>query len=443
MKLFKQLYIENRFFYVFLGVICIFILGYPFPFILKLAKVVLFLFLLTVVAEVLWLFNKNIQFKIERKSPRLLSLGDSNTLELVVKNLASISLKTRIIEELPFQLQERDFEVSRDFDPKEEITLPYTIKPNTRGLYLFGDTLLYLSSKLGLVSRQYRGKNPMEMEVYPSILQMKKYELAHLNKLHQFLGIKKIRRIGHSYDFEQIKDYVQGDDYRSLNWKATGRYNRLMVNQYQDQNAQPVYCVIDKSRYMKMPFNGMSLLDYSINASLVISNTALKKKDKMGLITFSDKLETVIKADNKPYQLKSILESLYNEKERMPEANYELLYTFLQKSIRQRSLMFLFSNIETKSSLSRILPLLKGISKNHLVVMIFFENNELTEFATKKPTELKDIYLSVTSQKFISEKEVIIQTLRQNGVHTIFTRPENLTMNTLNKYLELKARGLI
>jgi len=194
---------------------------------------------------------------------------------------------------------------------------------------------------------------------------------------------------------------------------------------------------------MKMPFNGMSLLDYSINASLVISNTALKKKDKMGLITFSDKLETVIKADNKPYQLKSILESLYNEKERMPEANYELLYTFLQKSIRQRSLMFLFSNIETKSSLSRILPLLKGISKNHLVVMIFFENNELTEFATKKPTELKDIYLSVTSQKFISEKEVIIQTLRQNGVHTIFTRPENLTMNTLNKYLELKARGLI
>ena len=283
----------------------------------------------------------------------------------------------------------------------------------------------------------------MEMEVYPSIIQMKKYELAHLNKLHQFLGIKKIRRIGHSYDFEQIKDYIQGDDYRSLNWKATGRYNRLMVNQYQDQNAQPVYCVIDKSRYMKMPFNGMSLLDYSINASLVISNTALKKKDKTGLITFSDKLETVIKADNKPHQLKSILEALYNEKERMPEANYELLYTFLQKSIRQRSLMFLFSNIETKSSLSRILPLLKEISKNHLVVMIFFENNELTEFATKKPNKLKDIYLSVTSQKFISEKEVIIQTLRQNGVHTIFTRPENLTMNTLNKYLELKARGLI
>lgn len=443
MKLLKQLYIENRFFYVFFGVICVFILGYPFAFMLSVAKVALFLFLLTVTAEILWLFNKSIDFKIERKTPKLLSLGDNNTLELSIQNLASVSLRTRIIEELPFQLQERDFEIDRTFAANEEIIFPYTIKPNTRGMYSFGDTLLYLSSKVGLVSRQYRANNPLEIEVYPSIIQMKKYELAHLNKLHQFLGIKKIRRIGHSYDFEQIKDYVQGDDYRSLNWKATGRYNRLMVNQYQDQNAQPVYCVIDKSRYMKMPFNGMSLLDYAINASLVISNTALKKKDKMGLITFSDKLETVIKADNKPYQLKRILESLYNERERMPEANYELLYTFVQKSIRQRSLMFLFSNIETKSSLERILPLLKGISKNHLVVMIFFENNELTEFATQKPEELKDIYLSVTSQKIISEKEVIIQTLRQNGVHTIFTRPENLTMNTLNKYLELKARGLI
>ncbi|MCT4623734.1 MAG: DUF58 domain-containing protein [Schleiferiaceae bacterium] len=443
MKLFKQLYIENRFFYAFVGVIMVFLLGYPIPFLFNVAKVVLFLFLLAVTIEILWLFNKNISFQIERTSPKLLSLGDDNTLQLSIKNLANAAIKTRIIEELPVQLQERDFMIAQDFGKYEEVTFPYTIRPTKRGLYSFGDTILFLSSKLGFVSRQYRGKNPMEMQVYPSIIQMKKYELAHLNKLHQFLGIKKIRRIGHSYDFEQIKEYVQGDDYRSLNWKATGRYNRLMVNQYQDQSAQPVYCIIDKSRYMKLPFNGMSLLDYSVNASLVISNTALKKKDKTGLITFSDKLDTVIKADNKPHQLKLILESLYNEKERMPEANYELLYTFMQKSIRQRSLLFLFSNLESKSSMNRILPILKGISKNHLVVVIFFENNELTEFATQKPSELKDIYLSVTAQKFISEKEVIIQTMRQNGIHTIFTRPEQLTMNALNKYLEFKARGLI
>ncbi len=443
MKLYKQLYIENRFFYAFLGVITLFVLGYPYPVFFTVARVVLFLFFLAALAEGFWLFNKTIWFDIERKSQRLLSLGDSNAMELHIKSNANISLKTRIIEELPVQLQERNFEQQKDFEPKENYILNYTIKPNTRGLYSFGETLLFLSSKLGLVSRQYQGKNPTDMQVYPSILQMKKYELAHLNKLHQFLGIKKIRRIGHSYDFEQIKEYVQGDDFRSLNWKATGRYHRLMVNQYQDQNAQPVYCILDKSRYMKLPFNGMSLLDYSINASLVICNTALKKKDKTGLITFSDKLDTVIKADNKPHQLKMILEALYNEKERMPEANYELLYTFVRKSIRQRSLFFLFSNVESKSALHRILPLLKGISRNHLVVMIFFENYELTEFATQKHQELKDIYLSVTSQKFISEKEVVLQTLKQNGIHTIYTRPENLTMNTLNKYLELKARGLI
>ena len=99
-----------------------------------------------------------------------------------------------------------------------------------------------------------------------------------------------MRRIGHSYEFEQIKNYVRGDDYRSINWKATSRRGHLMVNQYEDERAQQVYNIIDKSRSMKMPFNGMSLLDYAINTSLVISNVALQKHDRAGLMTFSDKM---------------------------------------------------------------------------------------------------------------------------------------------------------
>ena len=443
MRILRALYIENRFFYAIAVVIFLFIVGFKLEWMFPVAKIVLLLAILAAIAEFLWVFNLAVKIDVHRISPRLLSLGDPNEMELVIRNRSSFGFKTRIIEELPFELQTRDFILHRILPKNEDLILPYTIVPKRRGLYQFGHTLIFLSSWLGFISRRYEGNNPTDLHVYPSILQMKKYELAHLNKLHQYLGIKKIRRIGHSYEFEQIKEYVQGDDYRSLNWKATGRYHRLMVNQYQDQSAQPVYCIIDKSRYMKMPFDGMSLLDYSINSSLVISNTALKKSDKTGLITFSDRIDTAIKADNKPYQLKRILEALYNEEERLPEANYELLYTFIRKSISQRSLLFLFSNVESMHSLRRILPILLRISKNHLVVMIFFENAELTEFATGKSGSLRDTYLKASAQKTISEKDLLIQTLRQNGIHTLYTRPENLTINVLNKYLEFKARGMI
>jgi len=90
-------------------------------------------------------------------------------------------------------------------------------------------------------------------------------------------------------EFEQIKEYVQGDDIRTLNWKATAKRNSLMVNQFQDEKSQSVYMLIDKGRVMRMPFNGMSLLDYALNATLVLSNVILKNKTKRACFLFLKK----------------------------------------------------------------------------------------------------------------------------------------------------------
>ncbi len=180
--------------------------------------------------------------------------------------------------------------------------------------------------------------------VYPSFIQMHKYELLAISQQLPEFGIKRMRRLGHSMEFETIREYVAGDDPRSINWTATARKSNLMVNHYRDERAQQVYCVIDKGRTMQMPFEGLSLLDYSINASLVLSNIALKKQDKAGLITFSDKSGALLKADNKSIQLKLILESLYNQKTRYLESDYEMLYGRIRQQLHQRALLVLFSN---------------------------------------------------------------------------------------------------
>ena len=299
--------------------------------------------------------------------------------------------------------------------------------------------------KRRLLRLRHRFQSDVEkmVPVYPSVIQMKNFELMALRQIAHQSGIKKIRRLGHSYEFEQIKNYVAGDDFRAINWKASGRRNGLMVNQYEDEKAQQVYCVIDKSRVMRMPFGGLTLIDYSINAALVMSNIILQKKDKAGLLTFSDKLGSTLAADNSPNQLGRILHELYREKEGKGEASYELLYYAVRRLVRGRSLLLLFTNFESQFALERVLPTLRKINNMHVLVVVFFINTEIEEFTKQNVQTTEDIYHQTIAQKFSDEKTQMMQKLRQYGIQTILTRPEDLNINTINKYLELKSRGLI
>src|SRR5690606_27347368 len=155
------------------------------------------------------------------------------------------------------------------------------------------------------------------------------------------IGLKKIRRIGHTMEFAQIKDYVSGDDVRTINWKASAKQGNLMVNQFQDEKAQPVYSIIDVSRSMKMPFNNLKLLDYAINSSLAFSNISLRRNSKTGMLNFSNKIGNFIPAVDKKSQLLTLLETLYNLDTRILDSNFGLLYAKLKRKTTQRSLLML------------------------------------------------------------------------------------------------------
>jgi uncharacterized protein (DUF58 family) len=255
--------------------------------------------------------------------------------------------------------------------------------------------------------------------------------------------VKKIRRIGHTIEFEQIKEYVQGDDIRTLNWKATAKKNSLMVNQFQDEKSQSVYMVIDKGRVMKMPFNQLSLLDYAINATLVLSNVILKKHDKAGMFTFSKKVENRVMAEKRSSQMQLIMDSLYNVKTDFFESDYSRLYVDIKKNINHRSLILFYTNFETLDGLHRQLPYLKGIAKSHLLVVVFFQNTELNEIIHKKSETVQEVYDKVIAEKFAFEKRLIVNELKKYGIYSVLTQPENLTLDTINKYLEIKARGIL
>lgn len=216
-----------------------------------------------------------------------------------------------------------------------------------------------------------------------------------------------------------------------------------MVNHYEDEKSQQIFCIIDKSRTMKMPFKNLSLLDYAINTTLTISNIALKKEDKVGLMTFSDRIGSTLAPDKHNAQLRKLLDTLYNEKERFTEANYELLYLKIRNFVRVRSLIFLFTNFESLYAIERAVSILRKLNKLHLLVVIFFENSEITSYAKSDAGNLEEVYLTTVAQKFSVEKNLIRQELTKYGIQTIISKPEDLSINTINKYLEIKSRGLI
>ena len=282
-----------------------------------------------------------------------------------------------------------------------------------------------------------------KLPCYPSFIHLRKYELMALNNEFMMGGIKKIRRLGHTMEFEQIKEYIPGDDVRTINWKATSKRNQLMVNQFQDEKSQRIYMIIDKGRTMQMPFNGLSLLDYSINSAMALSHIILKKFDKAGMMTFSKKTENKIAAENKNGQLKKIAEALYNINTNFYESDFSRLYQDVKFSINQRSLILLFTNFETLDAVNRQMKYLRGIAKNHLLVVVFFKNAEMTQLVGKNPDNMQEVYDEIIAEKFEMEKKLIIQELRKHGIYSIYTLPENLNIEVINKYLEIKARGIL
>ena len=443
MKFLKSFYLTPIFFIAAWGLVLLFILSYFSVNFILIPKLLVFVLLLTIIIDTIILFINKAGVYGRRNTSARFSNGDENEVFIFLENNYSFKINIVLIDEIPHQFQIRDFKIKLKLNPGESKNISYSLRPVKRGEYKFGSLNFYVSSPLNLIRRKLVFAGNKTVPVYPSYMQMRKYELLAISNRLTEVGVKKIRKIGRSTEFDQIRNYVIGDDYRTINWKASARKNELMVNHYVDEKSQQVYSVIDMGRIMKMPFNGLSLVDYAINSSLVISNIAIHKQDKAGIITFSNKVGTILPAENRSTQMLKILDVLYNQETEFLESDYEKLYAEILAKIKHRSLIILYTNFETLEGLKRQLFYIKKLALYHLVVIIFFENTELFSLLESSPENTEQIYIKTIAEKFALDKRQIVKELEKNNIQSILTSPERLSINTINKYLELKARGMI
>lgn len=441
--LYQSFYLSRRAYYLGTAIVLLFALSFYISLLFLIAQVLLLVLVFFTIMDLLLLYVKKRALMGGRICAERFSNGDENKVLLEVKNNYSFKIDADLVDELPFQFQERKWRRKITVEPNEEIEVVYSLRPLERGVYKFGNLHAFVKSPLQLVIRRFTFPTMQTISVYPSYIQLSKYSLTAVSNRLLDVGNKRLRKLGNSLEFEQIKEYVNGDDYRTINWKATARKGQFMANTYVDEKSQQVYCLIDKSRNMKMPFEGMSLLDYAINASLLLSHVALQKQDKAGIVTFAEKVDLLLPAERNSMQMESILEALYKQQTLFRDADYEALYAQVRNKIKQRSLLVLFTNFESLYALERQLPYLRKIAHYHLLMVVFFENTEIRSLLNEDARDTEEIYIQTIAGKFSYEKRLLVKELKKYGILSLLTSPRQLTVNAVNKYLEIKSRQAI
>ncbi len=437
-----DLFVTNRWFAMVGGLIALFVVSFFFPALYIPAQYVALAAAAFTVADGFLLWATRGRLTAERIVPARLSLGDYNTVRLTLYSTYAMPVTAVAIDELPVQMQERRFRLTMVIPARGTKRLDYSVRPTHRGVYSFGSVLVYVASPLRLLRRRMAAAGAEDVKVYPSFVQMRKHSLLAVAS-QVTPGARKIRRLGHSLEFEKIKEYVPGDDVRSINWKATARRGGLMVNTYTDARQQQVIVLLDKGRTMRAPFDGLTLLDYAINATLALLNVVLLRSDRAGLITFAEKVKDIVPPERTGGQLGTIMETLYAQQTAFLEPDYEAVWTTVHRRVAGRSFLLLFTSFESLPGMQRHLPYLRQLASRHLLCVVFFQNTLLNDLRAAQPDTLEGVYIQTIADRFDYEKRQIVKELRRHGILSVLTTPANLSVDVINKYLELKARQMV
>ena len=435
------MFLTRRFYIALIVVILLLGSGYVLAPFFVIGQWTLFVLLLVVSADVYSLYRiRGIQ--AFRQCADRFSNGDENEVSIRVESSYPYPVSLEVIDEIPVVFQKRDVDFRTKLQANEGKTITYRLRPTRRGVYSFGYVRVFVTGRIGLVSRCYTCAEPLDIKVYPSYLMLHQYELLAMSDNLTELGIKRVRRVGHHTEFEQIKEYVKGDDYRTINWKASARRHELMVNVYQDERSRQIYSVIDKGRGMQQAFRGMTLLDYAINASLVLSYVAMRKEDKAGVVTFNEHFDSFVPASKAPGQMQTLLENLYSQQTTFGETDFSSLCVHFNKHVSKRSFLVLYTNFSSMGSMNRQLAYLQQLNRQHRLLVVFFEDADMKTYIAAPAKDTEGYYRHVIAEKFAFEKRLIVSTLKQNGIYSLLTTPENLSIDVINKYLEMKSRQL-
>jgi len=380
---------------------------------------------------------------IERQMLKSASLGGTHDVKLCLDNHSPRTLLIDIRDDLPPGLTAEPEQQSVALPPGQRIELDYTIRPLSRGSFQFESIYIRLKSIAGFWQQHVRRDCPGVLLVYPDMKQLAEYALlARTNRL-SLIGVRKTRKAGQDNNFERLRDYTKDDNYKHIDWRSTARRNKLTVKQFQTDQSQRIVFMLDCGRLMTNEYRGLSLLDYALNSILMLSYVALQQGDSVGMLCFSDKIESYVPVRGGSAQMNRLLHAGFDRFPSLKQTSYDEAFLYFSRNCRKRSLVILVTSVIDDVSAAQISGYLNTLRGKHLPVLALLRDRSVFDFADNPSMDEGVLYRSAAAAQLLVWRHEVIQRLENAGVLSVDAFPDMLTTPLINRYLEVKAKHLL
>lgn len=379
------------------------------------------------------------EFVITRNMDSKLSLSVWNGISINMENPVSHKFKVKLRDSVPESFDVDNEIIDFVIHPKENKSINYRVKPKKRGEYVFPDLHIRVTGVLGLCVQSRTLKITNRIKVYPNLKDMRNSHILTYHKKKIIDGMQKMRSLGVGTEFESIREYNPGDNYRHINWTVTARTGHLYTNHYEPEKSQYVYLMIDTSRVMKDEIDGISKLDYAVNAAFIVAETALNYGDNIGLLSFDSEINRMVAAGKGAGHFRRLADNLYNVQTTETYADYQKAFSTLQKEQNRQSLVLLFTDPFNFEHAKDIVKAWKGYAPRHKVMVLAIKNPALYIESKKEVAQTEDIFDKSAAIKLIDDRQRTFSILEMSGIHVLESEPDKFSIDTVNRYIAVKT----
>jgi uncharacterized protein (DUF58 family) len=399
--------------------------------------------LVLIVARDLAMLPGRSGYSVRRLMPEPFSLGEHETVKVLIENPAAAGLQGVIADHAPPDLRPEPREMAGTFDRSGRLELSYSTSSPRRGAYRFGAVDLQVSRRDGWWRRQVRLDNPHEVAVFPNVVAIKRIQLTLRRGLRAMAGLRRARPPGASTAFAGLRDYVRGDDIRRVSWAATARRDHPVVVEVEAERGQQVMIALDCGRLMTAPAGELDKLDHAVNAALMLAWVAQAYGDRVGLMTFDDRVTNFIKPERGSTQLRRITEALYAIKPDYVEPDFGHALTLLSLRLGRRSMVVVLTDLQDVEASKELVAHCLRLAARHLVLVVAMSDPAVLSARQAPITTSSRAYEWAAAEEFMSSRRESFELLRRGGVLGLDVVAGNLSPALVERYLELKERALL
>src|SRR5947209_18412050 len=382
-------------------------------------------------------------YRVRRRMPDPFYLGEHELVTVVVENPAAARLQATISDHAPDGLKPHPREVVGTFDRAGHLELTYATSSPRRGAYRFGPIDLQVSRRDGWWRRQVRLDRPHEVAVFPNVVAIKRIQLTLRRGLRAMAGLRRARPPGASTAFAGLRDYVRGDDIRRVSWTATARRDHPVMVEVEAERGQQVMIAIDCGRLMTAPAGELDKLDHAVNTALMLAWVAQAFGDRVGLMTFDDRVTNFIKPERGPAQIRRITEALYAIRPDYVEPDFGHAMTHLSLRVGRRSMIVILTDLQDPEASKELVAHALRLAARHLVLVVAMSDPAALSARDDPIDNTSRAYEWAAAEEFVASRRESFELLRRGGVLGLDVVAGKLSPALVERYLELKERALL